>query len=88
MSSESIGEIASLLLGVVLVTAAAVVFARPMVIEWLYDRSNLRTARWLSNRGFDWFLRDYPNDVRRAKRWAPLLLLLIGVAFIAAVFTN
>jgi hypothetical protein len=65
-----------------LVGAGIALFVRPQIVDWVSDRTNLRTARWWARRGFPQYAHRYDENVKILHAVVPVLLVVVGIAIL------
>jgi hypothetical protein len=72
--------IVSLVVGLLLIVIGLVLLARPQIVDWVSDQTNLRAIKlWGSGEQYDKAMRLYPRNVRILRVFFPPFFLLVGL---------
>ena len=61
-------------------------FARPQIVDWLNDRTNLRAAKEAAERGWDRGLKSYPQLRRGMRIFLPSFVIIMGIVVMLGGF--
>jgi hypothetical protein len=79
-------NLASQILGSLLIIVGVVLLLRPQVVSWLSDQTNLPAARRSAQRGNDRILREYAKRVTQLRIAMAGFFMLVGTLLVAGAF--